>query len=66
MHEQLAVPDSDIEVVIHSTMESGPDAEKLDFLRVDAVHAVGRRTDRPGRTARGIAPSATTGTASPG
>jgi len=41
----VTVPDSDIEVVIYSTMESGPDAEKLDFLRVDAVQAVIRTGD---------------------
>jgi transcriptional regulator with XRE-family HTH domain len=33
----VTVPDSDIKVVIYSTTESGPDAEKLDFLRVGAV-----------------------------
>jgi transcriptional regulator with XRE-family HTH domain len=36
----VTVPDSDIKVVIYSTTESGPDAEKLDFLRVNAVQAV--------------------------
>jgi transcriptional regulator with XRE-family HTH domain len=35
----VSVPDSDIKLVIYSTIETGPDAEKLDFLRVRAVHA---------------------------
>jgi hypothetical protein len=38
-------PDCDIKVVSYSTLESGPDAEKLDFLRVDAVQAVMGRGD---------------------
>jgi len=35
----LTVPDSDVKLVVYSTTERGPDAEKLDFLRVRAVHA---------------------------
>lgn len=35
----LIVPDSDIEVVTSSATGSGPDAEELDSLRADAVHA---------------------------
>lgn len=35
----LTVPDSDVKLVVYSTTESGTDAEKLDFLRVRAVHA---------------------------
>lgn len=35
----LTVPDSDVKLVVYSTTESGADAEKLDFLRVRAVHA---------------------------
>ncbi|MBT1676368.1 helix-turn-helix transcriptional regulator [Curtobacterium aurantiacum] len=33
----VTVPDSDIKLVVYSTPESGPDADKLDFLRVRAV-----------------------------
>ena len=41
----VTVPDSDIKLVVYSTTESGPDAEKLDFLRVSAVQtAVAERT----------------------
>ena len=36
----LTVPDSDVKVVMYSTAGGGPDAEKLDFLRVEAVQAV--------------------------
>jgi transcriptional regulator with XRE-family HTH domain len=36
----VVIPDSDIKVVIYSTSQRGPDAEKLDFLRVSAVRAV--------------------------
>jgi hypothetical protein len=35
----VSVPDSDIKLVIYSTTESGPDADKLDFLRVTAIQA---------------------------
>jgi hypothetical protein len=42
----LTVPDSDVKVVVYSTTESGPDAEKLDFLRVEAVRAVIETLDR--------------------
>ncbi|MBT1665641.1 helix-turn-helix transcriptional regulator [Curtobacterium flaccumfaciens] len=35
----VTVPDSDIKLVVYSTPESGPDADKLDFLRVRAVRA---------------------------
>jgi transcriptional regulator with XRE-family HTH domain len=42
----LTVPDSDVKVVVYSTTESGPDAEKLDFLRVEAVRAVMETGDR--------------------
>lgn len=34
----LTVPDSDVKLVVYSTLETGPDAEKLQFLRVAAVH----------------------------
>jgi transcriptional regulator with XRE-family HTH domain len=33
----VTVPDSDIKLVVYSTGQSGPDAEKLDFLRIQAV-----------------------------
>jgi transcriptional regulator with XRE-family HTH domain len=33
----VTVPDTDIKLVLYSTTESGPDADKLDFLRVSAV-----------------------------
>ena len=36
----VTVPDSDIKVVIYSTTESGSDAAKLDFLRVEGVRAM--------------------------
>ena len=42
----LTVPDSDVKLVVYSTTESGPDAEKLDFLRVEAVRAVMETADR--------------------
>jgi transcriptional regulator with XRE-family HTH domain len=35
----VVVPDSDIKLVVYSTTESGPDAEKLDFLRVSAIQS---------------------------
>ncbi|PYY57854.1 transcriptional regulator [Curtobacterium sp. MCSS17_011] len=35
----VTVPDSDIKLVVYSTPESGPDADKLDFLRVRAIRA---------------------------
>ncbi|MDO3699199.1 helix-turn-helix transcriptional regulator [Curtobacterium flaccumfaciens] len=35
----VTVPDSDIKLVVYSTPDSGPDADKLDFLRVRAVRA---------------------------
>jgi transcriptional regulator with XRE-family HTH domain len=35
----VTVPDSDIKLVVYSTAENGPDADKLDFLRVGAVRA---------------------------
>jgi transcriptional regulator with XRE-family HTH domain len=35
----VTVPDSDIKLVVYSTAESGPDADKLDFLRVRAIRA---------------------------
>jgi transcriptional regulator with XRE-family HTH domain len=35
----VTVPDSDIKLVVYSTTHSGPDAEKLDFLRVGAIQA---------------------------
>lgn len=35
----MTVPDSDIKLVVYSTMASGPNADKLDFLRVGAVQA---------------------------
>jgi transcriptional regulator with XRE-family HTH domain len=35
----VTVPDSDIKLVVYSTTESGPDADKLDFLRVTAIQA---------------------------
>jgi transcriptional regulator with XRE-family HTH domain len=35
----VTVPDSDIKLVVYSTTESGPDADKLDFLRVTAVRS---------------------------
>jgi transcriptional regulator with XRE-family HTH domain len=35
----VTVPDSDIKLVVYSTAEEGPDADKLDFLRVGAVRA---------------------------
>ncbi|MCU1406559.1 MAG: transcriptional regulator [Glaciihabitans sp.] len=35
----VMVPDSDIKLVVYSTTESSSDAEKLDFLRVGAIHA---------------------------
>jgi transcriptional regulator with XRE-family HTH domain len=35
----LSVPDSEAKLVVYSTSESGPDAEKLDFLRVGAVRS---------------------------
>jgi transcriptional regulator with XRE-family HTH domain len=34
----VTVPDSDIKLVVYSATESSPDAAKLDFLRVQAVH----------------------------
>jgi len=33
----VTVPDSNIKLVVYSTPESGPDADKLDFLRVRAI-----------------------------
>jgi transcriptional regulator with XRE-family HTH domain len=33
----VTVPDSDVKLVVYSTPARGPDAEKLDFLRVAAV-----------------------------
>ncbi|MFG1607543.1 helix-turn-helix domain-containing protein [Actinoplanes sp. NPDC049265] len=39
----VVAPDSDIKVVIYSTSQRGPDAEKLDFLRVSAVHRYSSR-----------------------
>jgi transcriptional regulator with XRE-family HTH domain len=43
----VTVPDSDIKLVVYSTTESGPDAEKLDFLRVSAVRSqIGERAGR--------------------
>jgi transcriptional regulator with XRE-family HTH domain len=41
----LTVPDSDVKLVVYSTTESGPDAEMLDFLRIEAVRAVVRTED---------------------
>jgi transcriptional regulator with XRE-family HTH domain len=35
----VTVPDSDIKLVVYSAAESSQDAEKLDFLRVSAVHS---------------------------
>jgi hypothetical protein len=35
----VTVPDSDIKLVVYSTTASGPDADKLDFLRVTAIRA---------------------------
>ncbi|PRY68361.1 helix-turn-helix protein [Glaciihabitans tibetensis] len=35
----VTVPDSDIKLVVYSATESSPDAAKLDFLRVRAVHS---------------------------
>ncbi|MQY19611.1 helix-turn-helix transcriptional regulator [Nocardia macrotermitis] len=35
----LTVPDSDIKLVVYTTTKSGPDAEKLEFLRVGAIRA---------------------------
>lgn len=35
----VTVPDSDIKLVVYSTTQTGPDAEKLDFLRVGAVRS---------------------------
>ena len=33
----VTVPDSDVKLVVYSTAAGGPDADKLDFLRVGAV-----------------------------
>jgi transcriptional regulator with XRE-family HTH domain len=35
----VTVPDSDIKLVVYSTTASGPDADKLDFLRVTAIRS---------------------------
>jgi transcriptional regulator with XRE-family HTH domain len=35
----VTVPDSDIKLVVYSTTQTGPDAEKLDFLSVGAVRS---------------------------
>jgi transcriptional regulator with XRE-family HTH domain len=35
----VTVPESDMKLVVYSTPTNGPDAEKLDFLRVGAVRA---------------------------
>ena len=35
----VIVPDSDIKLVVYSTAQSGPDAQKLDFLRVGGLQA---------------------------
>ncbi|MTD55552.1 helix-turn-helix transcriptional regulator [Amycolatopsis pithecellobii] len=35
----VTVPDSDVKLVVYTTTESGPDAEKLEFLRVGAIGA---------------------------
>jgi transcriptional regulator with XRE-family HTH domain len=35
----LQAPDSDIKLVVYTTSATGPDAEKLEFLRVGAVQA---------------------------
>jgi len=35
----VTVPDTDIKLVVYSTTESGPDADKLDFLRVSALRS---------------------------
>jgi len=37
----VTVPDSDVKLVVYSTAENGPDADKLDFLRVGAIRAAG-------------------------
>lgn len=48
----VTVPDSDIKLVVYSTAESGPDAEKLNFLRVAAVHTAAMATpNRPSHEA---------------
>jgi transcriptional regulator with XRE-family HTH domain len=36
----LTVPGSDLRIVLYSAPTGGPDAERLDFLRVSAVHTV--------------------------
>jgi transcriptional regulator with XRE-family HTH domain len=33
----VVVPDTDVKIVLYSTASTGPDAEKLDFLRVAAI-----------------------------
>ncbi len=38
----VVVPDSDVKLVVYSTSQRGPDAEKLDFLRVSAVRQASR------------------------
>ena len=33
----LVVPGTDVKLVVYTTFAEGPDAEKLDFLRVGAI-----------------------------
>lgn len=37
----MVVPDTDVKIVLYSCAAAGPDAEKLDFLRVGAASAFG-------------------------